>query len=164
MLDSSISSETNAMKGLEKLVQFYASDPVAQEKAKGELEDQRKKIQGMQDNKTDLQRQLAQLDGTTESYANNEAAEPDNAYQPEEEEQANNYEETRSEAPEAEEATPLVTLCRARALYDYKATNDTELNFNAGDILNITDRDESGWWYAELDGVLGFVPNNYVEG
>jgi len=52
---------------------------------------------------------------------------------------------------------------RARGLYDYTATCDTELSFRQGDILTITEQDDSGWWYAELRGKAGFVPNNYVE-
>jgi len=51
---------------------------------------------------------------------------------------------------------------KARALFDYEAANDTELGFKAGDILTVTEQDESGWWYAELSGKQGFVPNNYL--
>lgn len=61
-----------------------------------------------------------------------------------------------------EDSAPMLNL-KARALYDYDATNDTELSFRAGDILTITEQDESGWWFAELNGAAGFVPNNYVE-
>jgi len=51
----------------------------------------------------------------------------------------------------------------AKALFDYEAANDTELAFKAGDILTITEQDASGWWYAELNGKHGFIPNNYIE-
>lgn len=55
-------------------------------------------------------------------------------------------------------------LTRVRALYKYIATCDTELNFEENEELTVTDRDESGWWYAERDnGQAGFVPNNYLE-
>jgi len=52
---------------------------------------------------------------------------------------------------------------QVRGLYNYTATCETELSFKQGDILFITEQDDSGWWYAELNGVSGFVPNNYVE-
>lgn len=52
---------------------------------------------------------------------------------------------------------------RVRGLYDYTATCDTELSFREGDVLSVTEQDDSGWWYAELNGQSGFVPNNYVE-
>lgn len=164
MLDSSITSEVNAMKGLEKLVQFYASDPVAQEKAKGELEDQRKKIESMKSNKEDLQRQLQNLgaDGpaASEAYAASAEGESfDNSHEGSGEVDANEGEAAEAAAA-GDAATSILT---ARALYDYKATNDTELSFNAGDILNINDQDDSGWWYAELNGQMGFVPSNYIE-
>jgi len=30
--------------------------------------------------------------------------------------------------------------------------------------LNITQRDESGWWYGKKDdGTLGFIPETYVD-
>jgi len=53
-------------------------------------------------------------------------------------------------------------VIQAKGLYDYTASCDTELTFKKGDILTITERDDSGWWYAELNGKNGFVPNNYV--
>jgi len=59
-------------------------------------------------------------------------------------------------------SSPSASL-KVRGLYDYTATCETELSFKQGDILTVTERDDSGWWYAELNGVSGFVPNNYVE-
>jgi len=58
--------------------------------------------------------------------------------------------------------TKSAGVIKARGLYDYTATCDTELTFRQGDILAITEQDDSGWWYAELNGQAGFVPNNYV--
>jgi len=48
-------------------------------------------------------------------------------------------------------------------MFDYNATCETELSFKEGDILSITEQDESGWWYAEMNGKVGFIPQNYVE-
>jgi len=53
-------------------------------------------------------------------------------------------------------------VMKAKGLYDYTASCDTELTFKQGDVLTITEQDNSGWWYAELNGRAGFVPNNYV--
>jgi len=52
---------------------------------------------------------------------------------------------------------------KVRGVYDYVATCDTELSFKEGDILMISEKDESGWWYAQMGNKAGFVPNNYVE-
>jgi hypothetical protein len=35
-------------------------------------------------------------------------------------------------------------------------------SFKAGEILTVSEQDESGWWYADLNGKQGFVPNNYL--
>jgi len=52
----------------------------------------------------------------------------------------------------------------ARALYDYSAEpGSLELSFSEGDILRILSKDESGWWDAELRGVQGMIPSNYVK-
>jgi len=119
-LEKLINSETKAKEGLENLVRFYASDPVAQKKAEDQMAESTDKLNKLRDTKNMLQSNL-------ESLANS--------------------------------AGPV----RARGLYDYTATCDTELSFRQGDILTITEQDDSGWWYAELRGKAGFVPNNYVE-
>jgi len=68
-----------------------------------------------------------------------------------------------AEASSGEEAEETCVEIKAKALFDYEAANETELAFKAGDILTVTEQDQSGWWYAELNGKQGFVPNNYVE-
>ncbi len=35
-------------------------------------------------------------------------------------------------------------------------------SFKAGEILTVSEQDESGWWYADLNGKQGFVPSNYL--
>ena len=53
---------------------------------------------------------------------------------------------------------------KARALYDYVGTHDYELNFRAGETINILSEDHAtGWWIGELRGVQGPFPGNYVE-
>ena len=37
-----------------------------------------------------------------------------------------------------------------KALYDYSATIDEEFDFQAGDIIAVTDTPEDGWWSGEL--------------
>jgi len=51
----------------------------------------------------------------------------------------------------------------ATAIYDYTAANETELSFKEGDVLTIRQKDESGWWFATLNGKEGFVPANYMQ-
>ena len=50
------------------------------------------------------------------------------------------------------------------ALYDYEARTETDLNFNKGDLLEILDNNQGGWWYAKSRRTSrqGFIPSNYV--
>lgn len=69
-----------------------------------------------------------------------------------------------NESYSAATPTPSASSSRAKALYDYTGTHDYELNFKAGDIINIISEDHStGWWIGELRGYQGPFPGNYVE-
>jgi len=129
-----IASEVKSKKGLDKLVKFYAADPVAQKKATQEAADQQAKVDLLKENKAKILSQLSSLGGGADG-------------------------EDGGTSGSDEEFVEV----KARALFDYEAANDTELSFKAGDILSVTEQDTSGWWYAELNGKQGFVPNNYVE-
>jgi len=140
-IKADLRAETHSKKGLEKLVKFYASDPAAQDKAKNELEDQNKKISFLKDARSKVHAKLVELGDTTtdDGTADDDADERDGG------------------------VGVGGAVAKARGLYDYSASNDTELSFGEGDILTITEQDESGWWYAELKGNVGFIPRNYVE-
>jgi len=51
----------------------------------------------------------------------------------------------------------------AKGLYDFKANDNRELSFKKGDKMRIISQEEDGWWSAEINGKLGFVPSTYVE-
>ncbi|KAK7477493.1 hypothetical protein BaRGS_00031257 [Batillaria attramentaria] len=52
----------------------------------------------------------------------------------------------------------------ARALYDYQASDDTEISFDPDDIITNIDQIDSGWWQGFApDGSYGMFPANYVE-
>jgi len=59
--------------------------------------------------------------------------------------------------------SPKSNLKKAKALYDYQASDDTEITFDVGDILIIHKVDDSGWWEGEFGGKKGMFPGNYVE-
>ncbi|KYQ92834.1 SH3 domain-containing protein [Tieghemostelium lacteum] len=52
---------------------------------------------------------------------------------------------------------------QCRALYDYVGSDASELDFFAGDIINIIEEDDSGWWKGEMDSRVGIFPSNYTE-
>lgn len=170
-LRTQIKEQVKSKKGLQKLVKFYASDPVAQDRANKELEEQKAKIQGLKDQAAELERELAALDGDAPSTPRVDGSGDDYHESPApyyDHDPANTGYESKDPIPDdpvpdedpAEFPEESVT---AVALYDYEATNETELSFKEGDILTITERDGSGWWYAEIDGRVGFTPANYLQ-
>ena len=49
------------------------------------------------------------------------------------------------------------------ALYDFVGLDD-KLSFKKGDILQVTEKTSTDWWYGrDSDGRQGFIPVNYVE-
>ncbi|XP_018431025.1 PREDICTED: intersectin-2 [Nanorana parkeri] len=52
-----------------------------------------------------------------------------------------------------------------KALYPFEARNTDELNFNAGDILQVDEKNvgEPGWLYGCWSGNVGWFPSNYAE-
>ncbi|KAG5519711.1 hypothetical protein PMAC_001867 [Pneumocystis sp. 'macacae'] len=58
----------------------------------------------------------------------------------------------------------LKTKKYAVALYDYKAQEEGDLSFNAGDKIEIIKRTENinDWWVGKLNGVEGVFPGNYT--
>ncbi|ELP92177.1 hypothetical protein EIN_381440 [Entamoeba invadens IP1] len=70
----------------------------------------------------------------------------------------------QQQEPEAAGDQKTTTSTQVKALYDYTAEAESELTIHEGDILVITEKHSSGWWFATNDkGQSGFVPENYVE-
>ncbi|EDO38076.1 predicted protein [Nematostella vectensis] len=52
----------------------------------------------------------------------------------------------------------------ARAKHEFKATQEDDLGFAKGSILNVLDMDQDKNWYkAEQDGREGWIPKTYIE-
>lgn len=52
---------------------------------------------------------------------------------------------------------------QVRALYDFTAEEGDELEFSAGDIIEVLDRSDPSWWRGKLRGKSGLFPANYTE-
>ena len=52
---------------------------------------------------------------------------------------------------------------KARAIFDFKPSNERELAFSTGDVITLTRTVDDNWLEGELDGRSGIVPANYVE-
>jgi len=144
-LEGIIRADEQQASALERMSAAYAKDPVGKKKADAELAEFNDRIN---DNKATIERlrgEIAAIQG--EGGGDSAAAEPAST---------NN---NNAEGGASDQNEPV----KVRGLYDYKASCDTELSFNEGDIFVVTLRDDSGWWYAQIDDKMGFVPENYVE-
>ncbi|XP_030591685.1 GRB2-related adapter protein 2a [Archocentrus centrarchus] len=52
---------------------------------------------------------------------------------------------------------------QVRALYNFTAEEDDELEFSAGDIIEVVDNSDGSWWKGRLRGSEGLFPANYTE-
>ncbi|KAF0302324.1 Nostrin [Amphibalanus amphitrite] len=67
---------------------------------------------------------------------------------------------TVSPSPVEPGLAPAVGRCKVQ--YDYTANMYDELTIKAGDLINIHDKQEDGWWLGELNGTVGIFPATYV--
>ena len=52
---------------------------------------------------------------------------------------------------------------QVKALFDYDAAANDEITIKEGDIINLIQKSETGWWEGELNGKTGLFPGTYVE-
>ena len=52
---------------------------------------------------------------------------------------------------------------RLVAISDYDATDENQLSFKRGDNIRVLERVNEDWLWANIEGVLGYVPANHVE-
>lgn len=48
-------------------------------------------------------------------------------------------------------------------VYSYKQNNNDELNLGVGDIIEVLEEVEEGWWRGRLNNNTGVFPSNFVE-
>lgn len=51
----------------------------------------------------------------------------------------------------------------ARVLFDFEGAQSDDLSLKEGEIVEIIDKDESGWWIGKIDNRKGEFPFNYVQ-
>lgn len=61
-------------------------------------------------------------------------------------------------APSAPRAANMV-----EALFDHEAEEEDELNFMTGDLVEVIDKPDGGWWRGRCHGKEGLFPSNYVK-
>ncbi|CCG84890.1 protein of unknown function [Taphrina deformans PYCC 5710] len=76
------------------------------------------------------------------------------------------YDDFRLDRSNQRDQTSIIKLqeaCYVRALYPFSSTESSSLGFNAGDLIRVLTKLESGWWDGLLRGERGWFPSNYVE-
>jgi len=95
--------------------------------------------------------------------------EPEPEPQPEEQYQQpeEQFQQPIEPEPQLEEQPAQVQsggeIYSARALYDFDAQDETELEFKEGDIIKVINQIDDAWYEGERDGKVGMFPVEYVE-
>ncbi|XP_071507292.1 nostrin-like, partial [Diadema antillarum] len=55
----------------------------------------------------------------------------------------------------------LLGVCSA--IYDFEATDDDYLDIKEGDMINVLDKGDDGWWKGEMNGRIGLFPASYAQ-
>ncbi|KAI2652124.1 CD2-associated protein [Labeo rohita] len=63
--------------------------------------------------------------------------------------------------PRASKKKPKKRQCRV--LFEYVPQNEDELELKIGDIIDITEEVEEGWWSGSMNGKSGLFPSNFVK-
>ncbi|KAL5533752.1 hypothetical protein ACEPAG_212 [Sanghuangporus baumii] len=59
-------------------------------------------------------------------------------------------------------ASPQWRLCYVLCLYDFASSDPDHLPFRKNEILEIVEKEESGWWAALRDDCVGWVPSSFL--
>lgn len=51
---------------------------------------------------------------------------------------------------------------RCKVVYSYKQNNNDELNLGVGDVIEVLEEVEEGWWRGRLNSNTGVFPSNFV--
>ncbi|KAK4147805.1 P-loop containing nucleoside triphosphate hydrolase protein [Dichotomopilus funicola] len=69
----------------------------------------------------------------------------------------------RAPPPPPPAAPPAKPKIMAKVLYDFAGQRDNELPIHAGEVIEIVQKENNGWWLAKTPGGQAWVPAAYVE-
>ena len=55
------------------------------------------------------------------------------------------------------------TVKKAKVAFEYDPEQDDELALQVGEIVEILEDNDEGWWKGKLNGKIGVFPSNFVE-
>ncbi|KAI3339970.1 P-loop containing nucleoside triphosphate hydrolase protein [Ustulina deusta] len=70
---------------------------------------------------------------------------------------------TRAPPPPPPPAPPAKPKVMAKVLYDFASQRENELSIRAGDIIEVIQKENNGWWLAKSGAGQAWVPAAYVE-
>uniref|UniRef100_A0A673MCC1 Osteoclast-stimulating factor 1 n=1 Tax=Sinocyclocheilus rhinocerous TaxID=307959 RepID=A0A673MCC1_9TELE len=131
-------SET--FSSLNRLVEFYTHNSISKQSCVYLLTEQR----------------------NTSDFLHRKSAEPPPISQ-----ERHNYRTPAPAYPRPPEPSPpphrkSASALQVRAMYDFTAEDADELNFHAGDIIEVLDQSDRFWWKGVLRGRNGLFPVNYT--
>ncbi|XP_028621852.1 neutrophil cytosol factor 1 [Grammomys surdaster] len=59
--------------------------------------------------------------------------------------------------------TGPIILQTYRAIADYEKSSRTEMTVVTGDVVDVVEKSESGWWFCQMKTKRGWVPASYLE-
>ncbi|KAL1768724.1 Neutrophil cytosolic factor 1 [Sigmodon hispidus] len=59
--------------------------------------------------------------------------------------------------------TGPIILQTYRAISDYEKSSRTEMTVATGDVVDVVEKSESGWWFCQMKTKRGWVPASYLE-
>ncbi|XP_036135256.1 neutrophil cytosol factor 1 [Molossus molossus] len=63
----------------------------------------------------------------------------------------------------AADITGPIILQTYRAIADYAKSSSTEMALATGDVVDVVEKGESGWWFCQMKTKRGWVPASYLE-
>nr|XP_046266397.1 neutrophil cytosol factor 1 [Scatophagus argus] len=63
----------------------------------------------------------------------------------------------------ASEISGPIILDTYRVLADYTKTSKHEINLHTGDLVDIVEKNQNGWWFCQCESKRGWVPASYLE-
>uniref|UniRef100_UPI00398EB972 neutrophil cytosol factor 1 isoform X2 n=1 Tax=Pristiophorus japonicus TaxID=55135 RepID=UPI00398EB972 len=61
------------------------------------------------------------------------------------------------------EITGPILLQTYRSIADYRKNSKYEMSIQTGDIVEIVEKDENGWWFCQMEGKRGWLPASFLE-
>ncbi|XP_040907347.1 neutrophil cytosol factor 1 [Toxotes jaculatrix] len=63
----------------------------------------------------------------------------------------------------ASEISGPIILDTYRVIADFTKTSKHEISLNTGDLVEIVEKNQNGWWFCQCDSKRGWIPASYLE-